>query len=560
MGNKVFDFIDFQEVNKLLEGFNLSTGFVTAILDLDGNVLSQSGWRTICTAFHRQNPTTNQNCKVSDTVLANKMGLGEKYHFYECLNGLVDVAVPIVIKGEHVGNLFSGQFFFEEPDLKRFEKQAEKFGFDHKAYLEALKQVPVVSKDRVKSVLDFLLDMTQLISEITFQKMEQAELNKALQQSEDRFRKAFDINPDAITITRMSDGIYVSANNGFSQIFEYEPNEVIGKTSLGINMWHDPDDRKKFVDALLQNGLVENFEAILRTKSGKRIDALVSASTIDLNGVVHALSTTKDISKLKKIQKSLQSTQETVRKLNEELEKRVEMRTAQLEAANKELEAFSYSVSHDLRAPLRHISGYVDLLNNRYKEELPDKAQHYLSNISASSTQMGSLIDDLLQFSRTGRQEMHQMKFNMTSLFEDVFHKMKPDIKEREITWSIQQMPEVVGDYALLKQVWVNLLDNAVKYTRKEPVASIAVEWQDSDQEQIFLIRDNGVGFDMRYADKLFGVFQRLHAQTEFEGTGIGLANVKRIVQKHQGKVWAEAEPGKGATFYFSLPKNDRNI
>ena len=180
----ILDLIDFKKVDTLLEGFNKSTGFVTAILDLNGNVLSKSGWRQICTEFHRINPETSKKCTISDTVLAGKMAEGEQYHFYKCLNGLVDVAVPVVINGEHIANLFSGQFFFEEPDRMIFKKQAEEFGFSEEKYLEALAKVPVISRERVVVAMDFLLNMTKLISEMTFQKLEQMELTAQFQQAQ----------------------------------------------------------------------------------------------------------------------------------------------------------------------------------------------------------------------------------------------------------------------------------------------------------------------------------------------------------------------------------------
>jgi PAS domain S-box-containing protein len=249
-------------------------------------------------------------------------------------------------------------------------------------------------------------------------------------------------------------------------------------------------------------------------------------------------------------------TEENILQLNNELEQRVIDRTFKLEVANKELEAFSYSVSHDLRAPLRHINGYVDLLNDRFQENLPEKARNYLNTISNSAKQMGTLIDDLLQFSRTGRQELRKTKLDMYILVNEVLEKMDPDIKNREINWSVQKLPAVFGDYSLLKQVWVNLVDNAVKYTRHKNAAEITIDFMEEQKDFVFLISDNGIGFDMKYAHKLFGVFQRLHSQSEFEGTGIGLANVQRIVNKHNGRVWAEAEPDKGATFYFTLPYN----
>ncbi|MGE5499703.1 MAG: sensor histidine kinase, partial [Syntrophothermus sp.] len=205
--------------------------------------------------------------------------------------------------------------------------------------------------------------------------------------------------------------------------------------------------------------------------------------------------------------------------------------------------------------PLRHIGGFVDLLSSRFNDMLPDKARHYLKSIAESSDQMGELIDDLLQFSRTGRQEMKLTELDMNSILHEALGQIKRDNQDREIEWITGSLPNVYGDYSMLRLVWVNLLSNAAKYTRKQVNARVEVSSSSKDGEIIFAVRDNGVGFDMQYAHKLFGVFQRLHSVQDFEGTGIGLANVQRIILKHGGRVWAEAEPGKGAAFYFTLPK-----
>ncbi|MBK7175416.1 MAG: PAS domain-containing protein [Bacteroidales bacterium] len=1174
MGINLLNLIDFEEVNKLLEGFNQSTGFVTAILDLKGNVLSKSGWRQICTQFHRVHPETARNCRISDTVLANELNKDEKYHFYKCHNGLVDVAVPIVINGEHIANLFSGQFFFDEPDLEFFKSQAKTHGFDELKYLEALKNVPVVSKEKVKIAMDFLLNMTQLISLITFQKMEQLQLNEALKASEERSRKALDqmlegcqvigydwryiylnqtaeihnrrpnaellgnrymdmwpgieeteifkiiekalrnrvfkhfenefVFPDGspgwfdLSIQPVPEGVFilsidvterkkaeialrtseekyrlVSDNSddwiywvrpdGFihyvspacQRVTGYSPEEFIShpeliqqivfeadqelfrnhahiqeyddtphqldfriRTKEGEQRWisHScnpmlgingeylgrratnrnitarkqqeeqlfesefrfnklyengpfgmviadlgfqfkkanprfceimgyseselrdftfrdvthPDDLKKdliSIQKLINNeisvyktekryirkdgqviwgsltvnttydsegkflyylGIIEDItrrklaeeelkkskellseteivgrvggwefnmdtmqqtwtdevyrihevdfdynpnvdngisfysakskplieEAVKRiietgepfnldleivtargnhrnvhtigkadmqhrrvygffqditsrkqaeekirelndriataTRSaqvgiwdwdvknnliswddqmyalyGLKKDDFTGAYDAWLSGLhpddrefarnetqkaltgekeydtefrvvwpdgtvrnckakgevfrdensnpVRMVGVNYDITEQKKKDEKIRekdlefkklsanvpdlifqftrrpdgsyyvpvasegirnifgcapedviddftpisrvifpedaarvihdiehsaenmsyftcefrvhipgreiqwiyskSTPERlpdgsitwygfntditeIKKLNETLEQRVIERTSQLESANKELEAFSYSVSHDLRAPLRHINGYVELINDRFRDNLPEKAQHYLATVKDASRQMGNLIDDLLHFSRTGRQELRKVKVNMNALVKELIDKSKPDITDRLINWSVQDLPDAFGDYSLLKQVWVNLIDNAVKYTRKTEQAEISVESVEEKGFDIYIVRDNGVGFDMKYSHKLFGVFQRLHTQAEFEGTGIGLANVQRIIFKHNGRVWVEAELNKGATFYFSLPKN----
>jgi light-regulated signal transduction histidine kinase (bacteriophytochrome) len=227
----------------------------------------------------------------------------------------------------------------------------------------------------------------------------------------------------------------------------------------------------------------------------------------------------------------------------------------QLEAANKELEAFSYTVSHDLRAPLRHIDGYVDLLVSRCRNELNDKGRHYVDIIAGSARQMGRLIDELLQFSRTGRAEMHLGMLEMSLVFQEALSLVKDNYSELPIEWVIGEIPNVRGDYTLIRQVWMNLLDNAVKYSRKKDIIKIEVNAIEEENEIIFSIKDNGVGFDMQYANKLFGVFQRLHPAEEFEGNGIGLASIKRIINRHGGRIWAEAELNNGATFKFTLPK-----
>ena len=920
MKTKKLDYIDFEEVNKLLEGFNKSTGFVTAILDLEGNVLSKSGWRQICTEFHRINPETSRKCSISDIVLANKLSKDQKYHFYECLNGLVDVAVPIVIKGEHIANLFSGQFFFDEPDHDFFKKQAKMFGFNEQNYLKALESVPIVSKEKVKNAMDFLLNMTQLISEITLQKLEQSQLNEALRKSEERsrsaldnmlegcqiigfdwkfiylnrtaeihnrrpndemignrymdmwpgiektgvykiikqtlekrvsnhfeneflfpdgslgwfdlsiqpvpegvfilsidvterkrkegqlfesefkfsklyenvpfgmvmadkefrfkkanpafctvlgysdselrkltfkdlshpddlkkdllniqkllkkeisvyktekryirkdghviwgsltvtatydsdgqflyflgiieditrrkhaeeevrksnenFAKAFYFNPLSLSITTAKDGKFFMVNEAYTRDLGYTADEIIGKTIIEYNIYVNPADRLSIIKTFYKKGSINNLEIQLRAKSGKIILVELSMVPIQINGKDCILSAFHNISERKIIEDELKASEkrlskvfhlgpvakvltrnsdsiiidfntaaeklfgykhedvvgktvnsfdfwldpteqlritekfreqgflqgiefqfktntgkrgwasivtenfeikgekyllneliditdrklaeENIQKLNEELEQRILERTAQLEATNKELEAFSYSVSHDLRSPLRHINGFAEILTKQYSDQLPEDARKHLNTITGAAKRMGTLIDDLLSFSRTGRAELKKSALNMNQVIEDAIVQIKPFLIERKIDWKISSLPEVYGDYNLLRMVWINLLDNAVKYTRTKENAIIQIGYKDEKEETVFFIKDNGVGFDMKYADKLFGVFQRLHSSSQFDGTGIGLANVQRIILRHGGRIWAEAKEDNGATFYFSIPK-----
>ena len=279
--------------------------------------------------------------------------------------------------------------------------------------------------------------------------------------------------------------------------------------------------------------------------------------TLKGNGSVYRDTTGKPVRMIGTnwdITESREHARELVR-YRDHLEERIQERTEELEAANRELEAFSFTVSHDLRAPLRHIDGYVAILASDHQDELGAEAKNAMRVISDSVRNMNRLIDDLLDLARTSRQPLLPGPMPMDEVLKQAMVHVDKSCAERSIEWVVSPLPKVTGDAGLLGQVWINLLENAVKYSRPREKARIEIGCTQTDGETIFHVRDNGVGFDMRYVHKLFGVFQRLHHQDEFEGTGIGLATVQRIVSRHKGRVWAESVLGEGATFSFSLPR-----
>jgi light-regulated signal transduction histidine kinase (bacteriophytochrome) len=254
----------------------------------------------------------------------------------------------------------------------------------------------------------------------------------------------------------------------------------------------------------------------------------------------------QDIGKRKQAEEELQ-------KLNLELDKRVVERTTQLEAANKELEAFSYSVSHDLRAPLRAIDGFSQVLLEDHAEQIDDEGKDHLRRVRAGATRMAELIDDMLSLSQVARAEMHREKIDLSELAQKIMSELEKSEPERQVELQVEDGLVVEGDPRLLRAAMENLLGNAWKFTGERTSASIEFGAEEQDGRRVYFVRDNGAGFDMTYADKLFGTFQRLHAATEFPGTGVGLASVQRIIHRHGGRIWAEAEVDQGATFYFTL-------
>lgn len=385
------------------------------------------------------------------------------------------------------------------------------------------------------------------VTDITERKHAEDQIKTTLKEVSD-LKAAMDEH--AIVAITNPQGRITYVNDKFCAISKYSREELIGQDHRIVNSGHHPSKFIRNLWTTIARGQVWHGEICNRAKDGSAywVDTTI-VPFLDAHGKPYQyVAIRADITERKRAEEELG-------RLNRELEARVASRTAQLETANQELEAFSYSVSHDLRAPLRHIDGFSSMLASRAIGSLDEKSRHYLTTISEAARRMGQLIDDLLTFSRIGRAELHHATFNLNQLVEDVRKTLPPDPNAPPIDWKIDPLPDVQGDAALVRQVFANLIDNAVKYSRKNPHPRIEIGCLATPPGEIgVFVRDNGAGFDMKYANKLFGVFQRLHSSAEFEGTGVGLANVRRIVQRHGGRIWAEAKVDEGATFSFTLP------
>ena len=833
------------KVQRLNDLFYTATGIPAAILDPEGAIITCSGWQEICTKFHRVNEGTARQCVESDTVLANRIGVGRKYTVYKCGNGLVVAASPVIVGDEHAANFVTSQFLFHPPDRDSFLEQAKRFGFDEAAYMEAAGKIPVIDESKLPPILEYFSEFAALLGEMGLKQLKQLEATAGLRESEQRWASTlssvgdaviaadeewaltFDSVPDMIAIIdaehrilrvnsamarrlgrkaeecvgvhcyeavhglsappffcphsrslkdggqhieevtedRLGGCFLVSTtplrvpgepimrtvhvvrditerkrveealresqrqmnraqeiahlgsweldlvNNRLSwsdevyRIFGLQPQEFgatydafleavhpedrqavdaaysgslregrdtyeiehrvvrrpsgeirivhekcehlrdeTGRIVKSVGMVHDITEHKRVEQELrearaeLERKVAERTAELRRSEAylneaqrmshtgswaydpntgelihysgellriygldeqemeaGKRVHPedrqrtqerrqkafhektdyvdeyriVLPDGTIkhvhvighpvlnEAGQIIEFVGTSVDVTERKRVEEALQN-------LMADLESRVEERTKELsaanqslEAANRELESFSYSVSHDLRAPLRAIDGFSKMVLKGYADRLDDEGRRKLNVIRSNAQQMDQLINDLLAFSRLGRKEMVQVRFEMEALVQSAWKELTLVNPDRRIRFSVQGLPDAMGDQTLIKVAVANLLSNAVKFTKHRENAILEVGAYPEKEINVYFVKDNGVGFDMQYYDKLFGVFQRLHSADEFEGTGVGLAIVERIIHRHGGRVWAEGKEGEGAAFYFTLAKKE---
>jgi PAS domain S-box-containing protein len=364
--------------------------------------------------------------------------------------------------------------------------------------------------------------------------------------AEERFAKIFRVGPGSITISRMADGKYLDVNDEWYRWSGYTREETIGQTAMDIQVWAEPSERARLIEAIHRNGTVRNFETRLRRKSGEVADIVLAAELLDLEGELHLMIAIDDVTGRKR------AAAEIVR-LNASLEQRVRDRTVELQEANRDLESFSFSISHDLQAPLRSILGFTQIIAKSHAAALADEGRRLFARVEHNAKRMSALIEDLLAFSRIGkgrltRHRLVDMHSQVAGLLEELDLQGKVELAD---------LPSVDGDPSMLRQVWQNLILNALKFSRHAAAPKVRITGSRREDGRLeYSVEDNGVGFDMIHADKLFGVFQRLHSERDFEGTGVGLAVAHRIIVRHGGQIFAHSAPGQGARFTFVLPES----
>lgn len=671
------DIINSEMLQKLMDEFYRLTHIGIGIIDLKGKVLVGTGWQDVCTKFHRINPQSCQLCSESDIELSSNVPSGT-FKLYHCKNNMWDIATPIMIGDKHVGNIFLGQFLFddEKPDYEIFKQQARKYGFDEQEYLAALDRVPRWTHETVNAAMSFYSAFAGMIGTLSYSNLklvfaleERKRIENALRESEWRYREIFDNVLDSLYLLEVTgDGHFrnLEINTAFEKstgisrsqligkiIEETVPAEVAaivnakyrhcveaghpieeeaildlpsgrrhfhttlipaldetGKIHRIIGISRDITERKEAEQKLrLLNFALNNvydeaylidqkscfhyvndkscstlgysreelltmnvtdldpdfpferwlkhwnliieqgniiFESRHKTKVGQIYPVEISANYFEYNGQGYNLALARNITERK-------HAEEEIRNLNQELENRVVERTSQLEAANKELEAFSYSVSHDLRAPLRSIDGFSQILLEEYQRKLDETGKDYLHRTRNAAQHMALLIDDLLKLSKITQSEMKITQVNMSVIANDIVNQLLNSEPERNVKFVQKDDIIANADGRLIRIVLENLLGNALKFTSKHSKARIEFGVFQKKKRLVYFVRDDGAGFEMEFAQKLFGAFQRLHTVAEFPGTGIGLATVQRIIHRHGGKVWAEGEVEKGATFYFTI-------
>lgn len=472
-------------------------------------------------AWFRENKNLRSRYSPLIDSLAKYIGL--RIHFSDSMvtrrrNQNLDSVIRMVREG--VGKSYTDS-------IRRFSQQLIT------AETQALAERKALNESTINKLNLILFTVLGIVFSLSLYSLYNLRLDiQKKEMSERKFKALLDSAPDATVIVD-EEGYIRMINQQTERLFGYSKEEMLGKKvemliPAELHKQHERH-RKNYGDTPRVRMMGAGIELMALKKGGGMFPVAISLSPIRTEEGMMVSASVRDITLSKELENNLRKT-------------------------NEELEAFTYSVSHDLRAPLRGITGFTTILENEYSSQLDAEAKRITTIIKTNALRMGNLIDDLLAFSRMGRKDLAKVNVDMDRMVKEVIEEMKVEERAHPVSWTVEPLPLVRGDPSTIRQVWVNLLSNAIKYTSKKNPPEVRIGYFPRGNQQVYFVKDNGVGFDSRYKDKLFKVFQRLHSHVEFDGTGVGLALVQKIINRHGGHTWAEGEPGKGATFYFSLP------
>jgi len=566
---ELIDLINIEQTRELLQRFLDAGGIPAAIIDLRGTVLVTSRWQRVCTDFHRKNEITRSNCIESDTRLANELQEGKPFSIYRCPNGLTDAASPIIIEGRHLANAFIGQFFVEKPDLEFFRQQAAMYGFDESKYLEAVAETPIVDQHTLPAILSFLTSFAGIVASLGLKQIRQLETQKELREAKQRLeiqnrrlqQREEDLNR-AQSVARIGSWrMDVRRNvlhwsNETYRLFGVPKGNPMTYEAF-IAMIH-PGDRE-LVDRVWQAALSgKPYDVEHRIVVGDLIRWVHEQAELEFDEqdeLLGGFGTVQDITERKRMEEEL-------RESHDQMEQRVRERTNELAAAvsrlesmNKELQEFAYVASHDLQEPLRKIQAFADRLKSRCGGKLDETETDYLARMERAASRMQQLISDLLSLSRVGSRPGPIEPLDLNAIAREVAETFEHRIIQKGGKLQIEDLPTIEADETQMRQLFQNLIANALKFQKNggKPQVRVYSDFPGMKTCRI-CVEDNGIGFDEIYLDRIFIPFQRLHGRDEFEGTGMGLAICRKIVERHGGNITARSQPGHGSTFLVTLP------
>jgi len=515
------DLVDVPLLRKLSKSFYAATGIPNSIVDVDGIILSGLGWQDICTRFHRVCPETECRCRESDSYIAAHLDKGA-YVGYKCLNGLMDYAVPIIIEGQHLATFFHGQFLHEKPDLEFYRKQAQKYGFDETAYLEALQRVPVIPADQVGSIMEFFSQFAFFLAETGLERKRQ------LDSAEQKFLKAFQCNPDLMTISTLKEGRYVEVNDACVAITNYHRHELIGHTSQELGIWVVPEERENLIKQLQEYGSIREYELKLRSKSGEIRTFCLSGEIIMLDDIPHLLNTCRDITERKQME--------------------IEMK--RLDRLNMVGE-MAASIGHEIRNPMTAVRGYLQILKeNEHRQQELDYFELMIEELDRANL----IITEFLSLAKNKMLELNPGSINA------IISKLWPLIqaktmsRDQYIKMDLGELPDFMLDKKEIPQLILNLINNSLE--AMPPGGEVTVRTYLEGVNVVLMVQDQGHGIDPDLLDKLGTPF----FSTKEQGTGLGLAVCYRIAARHKAKIDIDTS-SSGTTFFVRFPiPNDANV